>query len=73
MVKRNVGDWIPESADTVGDFVYSGSKVHGTTWSLTEVEHRIEKGNQAIRKHYAFWKGDKIPSTHKIKAYRVFF
>ena len=71
-VKRKADAWIPESAETVGDFVYLGSKVQGTTGSLSEIEHRIEKGNHAIRKHYAFWKGDKISKAHKIQAYRMY-
>ena len=52
--------------------MYLGSKVQGTTGSLSEIEHRIEKGNHAIRKHYAFWKGDKISKAHKIQAYRMY-
>ena len=53
-LKREIGDWTTEPIDTVGDFVYLGSKVQGTSGSLAEIEHRVEKGNNAIRKHYAF-------------------
>ena len=71
-LKREIGDWTTEPTYTVGDFVYLGSKVQGTSRSLTEIEHKVEKGNNAIRKHYAFWKGDKISINHKIQAYKMY-